>query len=822
MKKSAAIYLCMLLLIFSNRKLNSQVSGAAYTCLGPFNLENQNMGFISAVWSDTLHPGLIYAGSLYGGLWKGIKKNNNDDQSWQWSNITDNWKYPGTGITAIEVVPNTNAQEIYIGTQLAGNARLFSYGNGILKTMDGGVTWQQVGPEIKIAERKVVEFLRMCPEDPNRMFARINTEYYYTTDRWKTFSRIAPPLLNKSENMHVADVKWKPSDSKTFYFTTRCDDGVKGEFFMSNDDGKTWKDMREGITAGNIQIDVVNKKGMENFIYMAYANNGAYIRIFDGLKWSANRNRLAVFSGSGYWNMEFEVNDVDTSVMYFSMTTIMKSLNGGKTFSPITEYWGTKTHADVRDLKILKSSAGGKQDVIIMANDGGVSYSLPGVANSSAWVNANGNGLAVSQFWGISTSEQADVVIGGGQDNGIYSYADGVWKNQTSGIGDGYEACVSDLNPDYGIAQGNSPSLFITENKGNKWTAIQGAPGPSHLFRRPMQIDKATHKLWLGHHHLYMKDNSTGKLDGQWKQKSFIPDIKSEKLGWMNHVINCFAIGRKNENTALLAYNATIWQKDSLKGKLYYTSNLNDEKPVWKDLTRFHSFFDWREVMDLEADPNNENTFYLFWVGAYAGFENEVKRIKIIGNGDSMIVDDITYNLPLIPKSKVVMEKGETGNMYVATDSGIYFTNYKMLAEKKWERFHNYEKPLPFCVISDLEINYTTNRLYIATYGRGVWYTPLAETGNAEEVTVRKNTVWDTTKKIDGKLIVAKGKTLTITAPLFITSKSEIILKKRAKLIILSPEKEKESFLKNNNGENFDVSKIVRGKMSKVKTGITK
>jgi photosystem II stability/assembly factor-like uncharacterized protein len=346
--------------------LKAQVSGAAYTCLGPFELPGQNMGFINQFYADKSEPSVIYAGSLYGGLWKGTKT----DSVWRWKNITDTWKIPGTGISGICVVPNSNSQVIYIGTQMGGNARQYGYSNGILKTDDGGKSWKQVGPQVKVTDMKEVDILRMCPDDPAVIFARIGKDLFYTEDGWNTYRQLNNPFKNTDKNMHLSDVEWKPGDKKSFYITSKCDGGIRAEFYKTSDAGNTWTDMLHGTSAGNIQLDVVNKPGMKEMIWMMYGNNGGILQIYDGKSWSKNKNSAPVFNGSGYWNMQFDVNDDDTSIMYFSMTTVAKSTNGGRSFFNISDYWGAATHADVREMKLLKGTKGGEGDVLAMANDG--------------------------------------------------------------------------------------------------------------------------------------------------------------------------------------------------------------------------------------------------------------------------------------------------------------------------------------------------------------------------------------------------------------------------------------------------------------------
>lgn len=85
-------------------------------------------------------------------MWKGTKCLDEacKENYWLWKNITDNYPMPGVGINAIEVRPNTNLQTIYIATQFNGNGREYNYSNGILKTTNGGKSWQKLDQMLKL------------------------------------------------------------------------------------------------------------------------------------------------------------------------------------------------------------------------------------------------------------------------------------------------------------------------------------------------------------------------------------------------------------------------------------------------------------------------------------------------------------------------------------------------------------------------------------------------------------------------------------------------------------------------------------------------
>ena len=804
------IFLSIVCVLLVGVYTGQNIRGADYKSLGPDYLPTQNIGFVNACWSE-MDSKIVYAGSLYGGLWKGTR-NNSNEMKYTWQNISDTYERPGTGISSLEVVPNTNGKVIYIGTQMGGNGRIYTYSNGLLKTENGGSSWFQVGPKIDPRQNKIVDYFKMNPEFPEVMYARIGNEDYYTENGWENWRVIRPPIKNKDQYLHIADVEWKPGTSKVFYLSTRSENNQKAELYRTKDGGYTWEDLTHDIKASNIQMDVIRKKGMEEVLFMAHAEQGAFVQVYDGKTWSKNKNTNGIFNGNGYWHMEFEVNEEDTSVMYLSMTQLGKSVNGGKTFQTISDYFGINTHADIRDLKILSHTSKGQQDVVLMATDGGVSISYPGTENTKSWYNINGSGLSIAQFWGIGISEHwKGLLMGGGQDNGVYTLKNGRWSNQTSGVGDGYEAVISELDSAYALAQGNSPSLLHTYNGSKNWRQVAFPPGPCSNFRRPMWMDKKQHKVWLGHHQLYLKDNSNGKLDAKWEQKTFFPDLKQKNGMLFNQQIHCFAIsGEKSEN-CLLVFSGVLWGNDSLKGKIFFTKNLNESQTEWIDLTRYAPGVNWREITDLTADPNNDHVFYSIWQDIYSGFNSQILKMEISQSLDTILFTDLTYNLPSYPCNKIITENSTSGKIYLATDTGIYFTNYDLLNWGRWEKFENKKSNLPFSVISDLEFNYTENKLYIATYGRGLWSTPPAETGSEKAINLRKNTTWTKNKKLDGKLIIHRGKSLTIDKEVYLTSFSSIELKRNARLIIKS-----ETQLKTNSGDQFELKKIKLGKGAKI------
>jgi hypothetical protein len=99
------------------------------------------------------------------------------------------------------------------------------------------------------------------------------------------------------------------------------------------------------------------------------------------------------------------------------------------------------------------------------------------------------------------------------------------------------------------------------------------------------------------------------------------------------------------------------------------------------------------------------------------GFNAGRKVYKSNDAGQSW--ENISLNLPNVPVNCVVYENGPDNGVYVGTDVGIYYINDNL---DEWIDFSN---GLPNVIVLELEINYLENKIKAATYGRGLWESPL-------------------------------------------------------------------------------------------------
>jgi PKD repeat protein len=111
-----------------------------------------------------------------------------------------------------------------------------------------------------------------------------------------------------------------------------------------------------------------------------------------------------------------------------------------------------------------------------------------------------------------------------------------------------------------------------------------------------------------------------------------------------------------------------------------------------------------------------ENNPDKIWL-TYSGYTATKKVYKSIDGGTTW--NNISLNLPNIPVNCAVNQAGTNDGIYVGTDVGVYYMDNNLTS---WMPYSN---GLPNVIAHELEIQYGSNKLRLATYGRGLWETTI-------------------------------------------------------------------------------------------------
>ena len=119
------------------------------------------------------------------------------------------------------------------------------------------------------------------------------------------------------------------------------------------------------------------------------------------------------------------------------------------------------------------------------------------------------------------------------------------------------------------------------------------------------------------------------------------------------------------------------------------------------------------KVTGIAVHPTKPEIMYV----SVSGFEAGKKVFKSIDAGKTWT--NISYDLPNLPLNDIVTITGTNEDLYVATDLGVY---YNSATAKSWTFFNT---QMPHTRIYELEVHYQSKTLFAATYGRGIWRSPI-------------------------------------------------------------------------------------------------
>lgn len=765
-------------------RLNSQPITNKWTYVGPKSNSYQFKGLFMAIWADEKDLNNVMAGSQCSGL---FYTQNALSENPTWKNITDSLPYMNYGVSGIVVKKNTANKDIYISTATGGGLVVKNFGNGILHTINGGESWEHVGPGEKIDFNFPLLGLNADPGNQNNMTAFDHKTLYITNDSWQTFFSVKLPFHKEVDNVEITEVEYAPNESGVIYVCTRTYLKNKSQIFVSRDGGNNWKDITPShIACERIALATLSDIKYKGKFYVTSGNAGIFIHYYNGVEFSKALNVYPVthMGASSYWCLDLKVNQVDTSVIYVSLTETSMSYDGGRSFLKVGYYNGANTHADVRDMYLAKSMLHGAGDGLFLANDGGVSLSNSYFGTPKIpFRSLNGQGLDANMFWGIDVLQSDSLFIAGGaQDNGGFFIKENKETNNLANCGDGYYGLV--LNDSLAMNLGNPPIVMLhnINRNSNSYVTIPDSHSES---RRPLILKDSF--VYIGYHDVWrakVKDIISNKLE--FKNVSHIQEVKDENNNLKNREIKAMCIA--SDNSALIGYAVPQFNTIENSGKLFFCPNVLSKKPEYIDVSVLcvNATIElcrwWNIESVVAANEFFENKFYMIYKDPFDQKVGGVFEFTYYPDSNKAQLKEITYDLKKVGFNKLKLDE-HNGVLYLASNDGVYFLN-TIKEDTIWRSLNFF----PRVLVSDLALNYHTNSIYAATFGRGIWGSSIPSFNNSD-VTIGKNIVEDDFVKVDGKLTVFRRKKYTINSKLIVTKGSKIELKKGSKLILVSKEK---------------------------------
>lgn len=637
--------------------------------IGPFTHTNtgswsSGQGRVNVVHVDPSNPNTIYIGSPAGGIWKST------NAGIGWVPLSDN--LPQIGVSGIAVDPN-NANIIYIATGDCDASDTYSI--GVLKSIDGGVTWNTTGLTFT-GTNSLAGDLIINPSDSNMLWCATSAGIYKTINGGTNWT------LSQTGDFSQGRIRLKSGDSNTVYAVS------KNRFYRSTNAGTTFTAIISGLpfSSGRMLLDVTAAN--PNYIYILSTTGGGalqgiYRSVNGGTNWVKTSGDTDIFESTQSWyDLALAVSQTNANELYTGCLNVWKSTDGGASATKINNWSSpaglTYTHADIHYMRFFGNK-------LYCGSDGGV-YVSDNNATSFTDLTASAQ---ISQFYKIAVSKQtASKMVGGLQDNGGHAYSDNQWKNYYGA--DGMDTAIDPNNSNlfYGFIQFGG-SLYISNSAGNATSGgVQAPDGLEGNWVTPL-VTNSTGQLFSGYTNLYVL------TAGAWVQQSV------SSLGGGN--IELIAIDPSNDDIMYVVNGGTLYK--SIDRGINFTT----------------AFTASSNITSVDVHSSDSSIVYLTTQGTFG------QALKSTNGGTAFT--SISEGLPNIGKNIIVHQGRNTVNpLYIGTSLGVYYRDDTMTA---WEPF---DTNLPNVSVTDLEINLEDEKIVAATYGRGIWQSSIPVLAPSDDI----------------------------------------------------------------------------------------
>jgi hypothetical protein len=688
----------------------------AWRMIGPFR-----GGRTRAVAGVPSMPAVFYVGAVNGGVWK------TDDAGRTWRAIFD--AQPSQSIGAIAVAP-ADPNIIYVGSGEGLLRPDLSVGNGIYRSGDGGHTWSHLG----LTDGQQIAALAVDPKDSRRVFAAVlghpygpNAErgIYRSLDSGLTWQQV----LYKDQDTGGSAVEIDPANPQVVYaalWQARLGpwedknefNGTGGGLFKSIDGGTSWKKLSAGLPADLTQINIAVAPSVPSRIYAVAGttepgdySSAAGLGVFrsddSGETWTriSTDPRPALRIGGGDLPI-VRVDPTNPDVLYSTGIVTMKSGDGGKTWLSLR---GAPGGDDYQNLWINPTDS----RIIALVGDQGALITQNGGDTWSTWYNQ-----PTAQLYHIGVAPTFPYrVCAGQQESGSVCIAsrgndgeitDREW-HPVGAIEYGYVA-PDPLDPDviYGAGRSEVSKFHWSTGQVQNVTPVP-VHGPE------VRVDRTLPLMFspLDPHTLYYATNRLYRTtDGGANWQAISPDLAREAGAVPASVGALRPKGAAAQRGVIYALGASPLDRGTLwagtDDGLVWVSK--DGGAQWSNVTP-PALVPWSKVTQIEASHFDADSAYV-----------SVSRMRIDdlhaylyrSRDRGKTWQSIATGLPQdAPVNAVREDPQRKGLLFAATESAVW------VSRDDGEHWDSLQLNLPHTSMRDLAIH--DDDLIVATHGRSFW-----------------------------------------------------------------------------------------------------
>lgn len=673
-----------------------------------------------------------FAAGITGGLFYNYDVTN---LSSDWESISD--FMPNMAISSLAYDPN-NTMTLYAGTGEAQTARVIyrestGLGMGIMKSTDGGFTWELLSStadfsyvtDVKVRNENGVSVIYAAVVSGDYQgVSHISTPsdgLYRSTDGGETWQQVLPEIPGQNGKFYAPAQIEITANNRIFIGTMENLDLKGGAVILWSDSGLpgSWT----ANTSYNTMIQnesyykipartlVASAPSNPNIIYAQFSagyNDGFnYYRgrymaksTDAGASWSPINIPSTDWSTLAWHAFVLKVDPTNPSMVFSGGLDLWKSSNGGQNWTKVSDwslmYYGggdEYVHADQHNIQYRPNHP----QQALFASDGGVFLSNNAQLTIPTFVERNQN-FNTLQFYscGINPIAGNEQYVGGLQDNGSLKFtANSLTINDMYSGGDG-AACFWDQN---------EPNLFITSvyynayyifKNNNYYDYINAGNG---TFVSPADYDYRRNTLYANAVSFAGSNPGTLTRISGIGSESGLSEIN---LGTANNVPFSY-VGYSQHSPA----GTTNLFVGTQSGRLYKVVNAQD-LPIVSD------------------------------IGSKAFPTANISSVAIGGSEDSLLVTFSNYgvssiwqtwdggqtwqekegNLPDMPIRWALYHPQNSGQAMIATETGIWITNTLHESNTLWQPA---AEGMGNVRVDMLRLRESDNTVIAASHGRGMF-----------------------------------------------------------------------------------------------------
>lgn len=647
-----------------------------------------------------------YIAGANGGVWK------TTNAGATWTEISDGWDTIAVG--SMEIDPN-NDEVLYVGTGDFDDKNRFSM--GLMITSNGGATWGQVG-ENEFGDQSISD-IQLDPDRPGVIYVACGRGSFGsgTQGIWRTSS--SGIFWTQESNIETRKLSLSGPVNGTRYLWA-SPTNASGLLRRSTSPASSWISV---AYPGSNKLAAVSKTNPLKIYVLDQSNKQLGYSPNNGNSWDDIPNN-APFGSNSFWDQAwydytFETGVTSTNQDLLSAATVEHyvSRNGGSYFYPVSGYGFGETHVDYH-VTVMHPT---EPDTIFMGSDGGFYKNkwrndfLVFEATSYNGLFVTGAAAGLSMFYSLATHPTApSEVMGGLQDNGV-SHARGNtsdWQQIHGADGTATAIAPGSPNYQYSTTQYAGWSLNAANQEIYKIRRSLDGMATHSVFEFPADdgppfvpvfhvSNEALPKLYFGSGKLHRLTEQTG---GSAAVAMSIGDF--EFAGWITAITTAPS-------------SPSIVYVGGNKGEIYRCTSFG-LSPVL--LSNFEDF--QFPVTCISVDPSNPNSILVTFSGAESNSHDRVYRCTNT-TAATPVFTSVSAGLPDIWTYWIERDPWQPSTVwYVANELGVFYTEnaggtwYDMTAEFG----------LPNVSVRQLSAEPATNRLYAATYGRGMYRMFIADT----------------------------------------------------------------------------------------------